>query len=109
MNTKDKCIKNKVMKKSVLLLVLALMLVCIYGQNKYDYVGDFSEGLAYVELNGKYGYIDKTGTEVIPLKYDDAWGFSEGLSSANTMEFRDHFKNGVNLQNLSSSRNIINY
>jgi hypothetical protein len=37
------------------------MLVCVYGQNKYDYVRDFSERLANVELNGKYGYVDKTG------------------------------------------------
>jgi hypothetical protein len=63
MNIKDKCIKNKVMKKSVVILVFALMFVCVYGQNKYDYVGDFSEGLARVYLNGKYGYIDKTGKE----------------------------------------------
>ena len=29
--------------------------------SKYDVAGSFSEGLAYVRLNGKYGYIDKTG------------------------------------------------
>ncbi|MBR6466454.1 MAG: WG repeat-containing protein [Bacteroidales bacterium] len=33
---------------------------------KYDYVGNFSEGLAYVRRNGKYGYIDTTGRKVIP-------------------------------------------
>jgi uncharacterized membrane protein YhaH (DUF805 family) len=49
-------------------------------KKKYDNVDDFSEGLALVELNGKYGYIDDTGTEVIPLKYDGAWDFSEGMS-----------------------------
>ena len=47
---------------------------------KYDYVGDFIENLARVELNGKWGYIDKEGKEVIPLKYDFAWSFSEGLA-----------------------------
>ena len=30
----------------------------------------FSEGLASVELNNKYGFIDKEGKEIIPLKYD---------------------------------------
>jgi hypothetical protein len=27
---------------------------------KYDYAGDFYEGCACVELNGKWGFIDKT-------------------------------------------------
>ena len=47
---------------------------------KYDDANNFSEGLARVKLNGKYGYIDKQGTEVIPLKYDYANNFSEGLA-----------------------------
>ena len=29
---------------------------------------------------GKWGYIDKTGREVIHCQYDDAWGFREGLA-----------------------------
>jgi hypothetical protein len=47
---------------------------------KYDVVWSFSEGLACVQLNGKWGYIDKTGKEVIPLKYDNVFPFSEGLA-----------------------------
>ena len=47
----------------------------------YNDIDDFSEGLAKVELNGKYGFIDKTGREVIPCKYDFAYGFSDGLAS----------------------------
>lgn len=50
-------------------------------RKKYEYVEDFSEGLAAVELNGKYGFVDKSGNVVIPLKYDLAWWFSEGLAS----------------------------
>ena len=46
----------------------------------YDWVGDFNEGIAQVKLNDKYGYIDKTGKEIIPCKYDDAWNFSEGFA-----------------------------
>jgi hypothetical protein len=38
---------------------------------KYTQVGDFSEGLAAMELNGKYGFIDESGAEVIPLIYDE--------------------------------------
>ncbi|WP_392420193.1 WG repeat-containing protein [Capnocytophaga canis] len=33
-----------------------------------------------VELNGKWGFFDKDGREVIPLKYDGAESFSEGLA-----------------------------
>ena len=38
------------------------------------------EGLACVSIAGKWGYIDKSGKEVIPCKYDDASNFSEGLA-----------------------------
>ena len=42
----------------------------------------FFEGLAQVELNGKWGFIDETGNEVIPCKYDGIWNFYEGLAAA---------------------------
>ena len=35
---------------------------------KYDGIAPFSEGMAAVRLNKKFGFIDKTGKEVIPLK-----------------------------------------
>ena len=47
---------------------------------KYDFAIPFSEGLAVVKINGKYGYIDKTGKEITPLKYDSVSRFSEGLA-----------------------------
>lgn len=51
----------------------------------YDYATDFSEGLAVVanfsltKLH-RFGFIDKTGKEIIPLKYSSADKFSEGLA-----------------------------
>lgn len=48
---------------------------------QYDDAGDFSEGLARVKLNGKWGFIDKTGREAVPCQYDDAGSFSEGLAA----------------------------
>lgn len=48
---------------------------------KYDDLSLFSEGYATVCKNGKWGYIDKTGQEVIPCKYDLANPFHEGLAS----------------------------
>ena len=52
---------------------------------KYIVVRGFKDGLALVrggrELGYKSGYIDKTGREVIPIKYDEANGdFSNGLA-----------------------------
>ena len=47
---------------------------------KYDLVSGFHEGLAGVELNGKWGYINKSGKEVVPPKYDEAEFFHEGLA-----------------------------
>ena len=47
---------------------------------RYYRAGSFSEGLAWVEINGKYGFIDKTDTIVIPAKYDYATDFIEGLA-----------------------------
>ena len=46
----------------------------------YDDIGDFSEGLARVCREGKYGFVDKTGREVVSCQYDDAGDFSEGLA-----------------------------
>lgn len=47
---------------------------------KYDDAYAFSEGLAAVKTNGKWGYINYDGKEVIaPVKYEQAGSFSEGL------------------------------
>ena len=47
---------------------------------KYDAGRNFSEGLALVNLNGNWGYVDKIGRVVIPFKYDKAYDFSNGLA-----------------------------
>jgi hypothetical protein len=46
----------------------------------FSEIYSFHEGLARVEKNGKSGYIDKNMKVVIPLKYDFAGSFSEGLA-----------------------------
>ena len=48
---------------------------------KYETADDFSEGLAPVRSNGKWGYIDTTGREVIPCIYDHAEKFKNGLAA----------------------------
>ncbi len=47
---------------------------------QFDSVGAFSEALAEVKVNGKWGYIDKNGTMVIQPQFDETQGFSEGLA-----------------------------
>ena len=39
-----------------------------------------SDGLFGVQLDDKWGFIDKSGKEVIPCKYDVIEGFDEGLA-----------------------------
>ena len=48
--------------------------------NNYDKIMDFSESLACVQKDGKYGFINKEGEEVIKPIYDNACYFSEGLA-----------------------------
>lgn len=43
----------------------------------YDYVSNFKNGFACVGLDCRYGFIDETGKEVVPLKYDYATEFEE--------------------------------
>lgn len=43
-------------------------------------VYDFSDGLALVKLDGRYGYINKEGDFVVEANYEEAESFSEGLA-----------------------------
>lgn len=55
--------------------------------SKYDDASNFSEGLARVRLNGKWGFINKDDKIIIPFKYSDATSFSEGLASVKDWKF----------------------
>ena len=53
----------------------------IKGNLGYGEVSDFSEGLAAVQgYGGKWGFIDKTGKEVIKLKYENVQSFKDGIA-----------------------------
>ncbi|HET8854984.1 MAG TPA: WG repeat-containing protein, partial [Salinimicrobium sp.] len=56
-------------------------LIAVMGITGFFLGGDKEEisQLAVVKLDGKYGYIDKEGKEVIEFKYDAAWCMSEGM------------------------------
>lgn len=52
------------------------------SRKKFTFAEAFSEGLAVVEENLKFGCINTNGKVVIPIRYDDLGGFYEGLSYA---------------------------
>lgn len=47
---------------------------------QFDEVRSFSEGLAGVKQNGKWGYINTKGEEVIPCIFDKASDFFKSLA-----------------------------
>lgn len=60
--------------------------ICVYENGKgelafntyFHYANEFaSNGLAAIEVNGKWGYIDIKGNVVIPAQFDDCWMFTE--------------------------------
>src|SRR5690606_21793504 len=38
------------------------------------------------KINRKYGFIDKNGQEIVPLKYDEAMSFSEGMAKVRVQD-----------------------
>ena len=46
----------------------------------YEWVEDFSEGVAECGLDGKAGFINKSGKEVIPFNYDEVEAFYHGMA-----------------------------
>ena len=46
----------------------------------YSKCGDFNEGLAPVEVNGKWGFIDANGISVVPPMYDEVESFNNELA-----------------------------
>ncbi len=47
---------------------------------EYDDAATFSGGLAKVAINNKWGFIDSSLKETIPLNYDFVWPFSNGVA-----------------------------
>ena len=69
------------MKRICLLIMIfsAMGLKAQKWEKNYDFVDDCICGLSKVSKNGKIGYADKQGKEVIPLLYSEGLTFNEGL------------------------------
>ena len=50
-------------------------------QARYDRVVPFKENRSLVYLNGKYGFVDRSGVAITEFKYDQARSFSEGRAA----------------------------
>ena len=48
--------------------------------SQFDHAQEFSEGLAAVELKGKWGYIDETGKWQVKPQYVAAFPFNDGMA-----------------------------
>ncbi len=69
--------------KRIYVTMLALLALLSYGQDPKSPTGQPKKGhtgLLCVNVNGKYGYIDKTGKYVINPQFDKAGSFSEELA-----------------------------
>jgi hypothetical protein len=58
---------------------------------RYQQAGPFSEGLANVRLDGRWGYIDRIGRTIIQPQFISAGRFSEGLAAASIDVARARF------------------
>ena len=47
---------------------------------EFDYAGNFNEGFSAVLKDGKCGYINTKGEQIIECKFDDAYYFNEGFA-----------------------------
>jgi hypothetical protein len=76
----------KVLRTTIIAWLAGMSASCVMSQKltrDYDFIDTCSEGLARVEINGKWGFIDQTGKEVIPCKYDEADFFNKGVAKVN--------------------------
>lgn len=83
----------KNLKISTLIITMSILLLnqpsiantCERPPNKHqlDYIACPYEGLSVVEKKGKRGFVDLSGNIVIPIIYNDANSFSEGVAKVN--------------------------
>jgi hypothetical protein len=67
--------------KKLLILIFIFSVLCGYAQKwekNYDFVDDCICGMSKVKKEGKIGYVNKDGKELIKLQYDDGLAFNEG-------------------------------
>lgn len=76
-------------KLTTILLLICGLSTTLLSQNtkwlvfpEYDTIGEFNNGVAIIEQNGKFGYIKLNGEVIVPCQYDKAYPFSEDIGVA---------------------------
>ena len=64
-------------------------------QSDWDDIRPFSEGLAAVRKNGKWGFVDREGEVVIEPQYDSVTAFAEGLAGFELGATQVSLSNGI--------------
>ena len=64
-------------------------------QSDWDDIRPFSEGLAAVRKNGKWGFVDREGEVVIEPQYDSVTAFAEGLAGFELGRTQENLSNGI--------------
>lgn len=72
----------------------------------YDWIDGYDSGLARVRKGKKWGIIDYTGKIVLPIKYDEVWGFY-GKDRTETLIKKDNVKLYVKFSDLVDNENRI--
>lgn len=70
--------------KKLLVLIFLLPALNSFSQKwekNYDYVDNCICGLSKVKKDGKIGYVNKQGVEIIKLQYEDGLTFNEGYTA----------------------------
>lgn len=70
--------------KKILLLILLLPVLDSYAQKwekNYEFVDNCICGLSKVKKDGKIGYVNKEGVEIIKPKYNEGLAFNEGYTA----------------------------
>ncbi len=92
-------LKNRVTKLLATILVAILVfatrecnaqtITASFAQKiaQYDILGSFTCGLAKVRKDGKYGFIDKAGNEIVPCVYDDVGYLHDHMAWVRKEEF----------------------
>jgi len=70
--------------KKLLAMLLFFPVLTSYSQDwekNYDYVDNCICGLSKVQKNGKIGYVNKEGVEIVKLQYDEGLTFHDGFTA----------------------------
>jgi hypothetical protein len=74
--------KYKTSRKYKLMRILLLItLILTFSSITFAQTKDKAMPLFWIQENGKYGYIDKTGKVVIKPQFENTMGFNEGLAA----------------------------